>query len=452
MTVQAALDLLGSMVLEDGSRWASRAAPFQWECARSLLDPTEPPFRWESRPRGGSKTTDLGAIVLAAMLMQLPAGAHCDAYAAGREQARLLVDSVDGLVQRTPGLAAMVAVSDYKATTRAGAVLEVMSSDNATAHGRRPHFAVADELCQWPGGSNSRKLWEVIASAMPKVKGARLAIITTSGDPTHWSRKVFDNACRSPLWTVAEIPGPLPWIDPVQLEEQRRMLPESSYARYHLNQWAAAEDRLVRPDDLAACVTLSGPQEAQQGVRYAIGLDVGLKKDRTVAAVCHSEPLDDGREGQRTVLDRLEVWQGSRFRSVELGDVEAWLLHASESYNRASIVADPWQAVGLLQRLRDRRVKVEEYAFTQQSVGRLASQLMLSLRDHRLALPDDPELLDELGSVRLRETSPGVLRMDHDSDGHDDRAIALALASNWLADRSSRRPMRMIYYGPPTYR
>jgi hypothetical protein len=31
--------------------------------------------------------------------------------------------------------------------------------------------------------------------------------------------------------------------------------------------------------------------------------------------------------------------------------------------------------------------------------------------------------------VRLRETAPGVLRIDHDADKHDDRVIALALAS-----------------------
>ncbi len=447
MTV-AALDLLGSVVLEDGERWADRAADFQWECARSLLDPSERPFRWESRPRGGSKTTDLAGILLAAMLTQLPSGARCDAYAGGRDQARLLVDALDGLVQRTPGLASVVEVSDYKATTRSGVILEVMSADAATAHGRRPAFAVADELCQWPSASNARRLWEVVFSSMAKVPGARLAVITTSGDPSHWSRKVFAAASKSPLWSVGEVPGPLQWIDRVQLEEQRRMLPDSAFARYHLNQWTAAEDRLVRPDDLAACVVLSGPQDPREGHSYVVGLDVGLKNDRTVAAVCHSEPLEDGREGRRAVLDRLEVWQGSRFRPVELGAVEAWLLEASRRYNRASIVADPWQAVGLLQRLRDARVRVEEFTFGAQSVGRLASGLLVALRDRRLALPDDEGLLDELGSVRLRETSPGVLRMDHDSDRHDDRAVALALAVNWLGEHGGRRARGRVVYPP----
>jgi hypothetical protein len=84
---------------------------------------------------------------------------------------------------------------------------------------------------------------------------------------------------------------------------------------------------------------------------------------------------------------------------------------------------DPWQAIGLLQRLRSRGVRVEEYTFSATSVGRLASTLHLLIRNRLLALPDDEELLDELRNVRLRETSLGVVRIDHDADQHDDRAI-----------------------------
>ncbi len=428
-----ALDLLGSMVIEDGRRWGDAAAAWQWACAETLLDPAAPPFRWESRPRGGSKTTDIAGILLAAMLCQLPAGARCDAYAGDRDQARLLVDALSGLVQRTPGLAAAVDVGQYKVTTAHGVVLEVLSADAASAHGRRPAWVVADELCQWPGTSNARTLWQVLYSSMPKMAGARLAVISTSGDPAHWSRKVRDAAIASPLWTVAEIPGPLAWISTAQLEEQRRMLPSSAFARLHMNEWAAAEDRLVSPDDLAAAVVLAGPQEPKAGVQYVIGLDVGLKNDRTVAAVAHSEPLIDGREGRRIVLDRLQSWSGTPAQPVQLGDVETWLHEASRRYNRARIISDPWQAVGLLQRLQERGVQVEEYAFSAQSVGRLASELMLALRDRRLALPDDPELLEELASVRLRERAPGVLRLDHDSGRHDDRAVSLALVVMALA-------------------
>jgi hypothetical protein len=169
------------------------------------------------------------------------------------------------------------------------------------------------------------------------------------------------------------------------------------------------------------------------GAHYWIGLDVGLKQDRTAAAICHAEKVD-GDGARRVVLDRLLVWQGSRLRPVKLDDVEHTLLEASHRYNRAEVRLDPWQAVGLGQRLCAKGVRIDEYAFGAQSVGRLASTLHMLLRDRRLSLFDDTELLDELGNVRLRETSPGVLRMDHDPDRHDDRAIALSLAALALVE------------------
>ncbi len=162
-----------------------------------------------------------------------------------------------------------------------------------------------------------------------------------------------------------------------------------------------------------------------------------MNRDRTVAAVCHAEAVlndDHRRVGSRVLLDRMEVWQGSRDSAVQLTDVEQWIEQASSAYNGAHVIADPYQAVGLMQRLQERGVWVRKFDFTAQSVGQLASTLHLLLRNRQLSVPDDPDLLDELAHVRLRETAPGVLRLDHDSDRHDDRAVALALAAHELTE------------------
>ena len=156
-----------------------------------------------------------------------------------------------------------------------------------------------------------------------------------------------------------------------------------------------------------------------------IGLDIGLKRDRTVAALAH-------REERGVVLDRLAVWQGTRARPVVLEDVEAWVIATARDYRSARVIADPWQAVGMLQRIRSHGLEVEEFAFTAASVGRLASALFNAVRDRALSLPPDEELLDELAHVRLREAAPGVFRLDHDPGRHDDRAVALALVVTLL--------------------
>ena len=41
--------------------------------------------------------------------------------------------------------------------------------------------------------------------------------------------------------------------------------------------------------------------------------------------------------------------------------------------------------------------------------------------------------------MRLRESTPGVYRLDHDASGHDDRAVALGLAALALTERTEGR-------------
>ena len=317
----------------------------------------------------------------------------------------------------------------------------VESADAASAYGHLPYFVVVDELAQWPTTRSSRALWEGLISGLPKRPDSRLVVLTTAGDPVHWSHRILDEARNSQRWRVSEMPGPLPWADPDDLAEQARLLTASAYARLHLNRWTGGEDRLVSPEDLAACVRLDGPLPPSIGNRYVIGLDLGLKNDRTALTVCHAERPSPG-EPPRVVLDRIQVLSGSRDRPVELATVEAIAHEAATAY-RAPIRLDPWQAIGLAQRLRARGLTVEEWTFSPVSVGRLAMNLHLLLREHRVALPDDAALLDELGTVRLKETTPGVFRMDHDSNRHDDRAVSLGLAALALTERVEHGPGRI---------
>jgi hypothetical protein len=73
-------------------------------------------------------------------------------------------------------------------------------------------------------------------------------------------------------------------------------------------------------------------------------------------------------------------------------------------------------------------------------------------REHRLALPNDPGLIEELGTVRLRESQLGVYRLDHDSSGHDDQAVALGLAALALTERTEGRGSITIPRSAPVVR
>lgn len=439
----SALDLLASLVLDDGRRWGDVAAPWQWDDAAAVLEPGDgPALHFLTRPRGGSKTTDLAGIAAAVLVEQLPPGGRAYALAADRDQARLVVDALGGLVTRTPGLASAITVDRYAASTPSGARLEVVPADAASSYGLRAHLLIVDELTVWPAAN--REVWTSVLSAAPKVRGCRLVVVGSSGDPAHWSYRVREHARQSRAWRLHEVPGPVPWIAPEALAEQRALLTDSQYARLHLNIWSASEDRLVSVENLAAAVTLGGPQPYHGRVTYRIGVDLGLRHDATAIAVAHAERAGDDGKARRVVLDRMVTFAGTREREVNLGEVEAAIVECWHTYGRPRVRLTPWQAVGLAQRLRRQGIAVEEWSYSARRYGALTSLLYALLRDGLLDLYDAPGLVDELANIRLTETSvPGVLRVTHDAEHHDDMTTALGMAALALVERSGTGPLAL---------
>jgi phage terminase large subunit-like protein len=366
------------------------------------------------------------------LIEQVPPGGRVYGVASDRDQARLLVDALSGFVARTPGLAGAIQVDRYSATTPSGARLEVISADEASSYGLRGHLFVVDELTLWPQAN--RGVWVSVLSAVPKVPSARLVVLASAGDPAHWSYGVRERARVSPAWRLHEVAGPVPWVNEMALLEQKALLTDSQYARLHLNEWTASEDRLVSVEGLAAAVRLDGLQDYRLGVTYRIGCDLGLRHDRTAIAIAHAETVPGART-KRVVLDRMVVFEGTRADEVKLAEVEAALVESWRLYGRPKVRLDPWQAIGLAQRLRSRGISVEEFSYTPQRYGAIASVLYALFRDGLIDIYDDPGLIDELANVRLKETLPGLVRVEHDPGRHDDRAVALGMAATALVER-----------------
>ena len=99
----------------------------------------------------------------------------------------------------TPELQGTVDVQATRVVAlRSGTVLEVMAADASSAYGLLPSMLFLDELCQWPKTANAKEFYVALTSALPKVPGSRLVVMTTAGDPAHWSKKIYDQACGCP--------------------------------------------------------------------------------------------------------------------------------------------------------------------------------------------------------------------------------------------------------------
>jgi hypothetical protein len=435
------LALLLALVLDDGRRWGDVATDWQRADAAAVLDLSGPRMHAITRPRGGSKTTDVAGIACAALVLQAPPASRSYAVAVDQDQAGLLHAAMAGFVRRTPGLGDVLEVRASQVVNRRNAAaLEVLASDADSAWGLLPWLLVVDELAQWRMTRNHADLWAAIVSSHPKSgPSGRLVAITSAGDPGHWSHRVISHARSSSQWRVSETPGPLAWWSVEALAEQRALLTESQYARLIENRWLAPESRLTTVDAIHQCVRRpAGILPAERGVAYVVSLDIGVTDDRTVVAVGHAERTDEG--ATMVVLDRLDAWQGSRRAPVDLVAVGEHIVAMSQSYNRAKLIYDPYNAIHLTQLMRRHGVRCVPFGFNESSVGRLGLLLYRLLRDSLLDLPDDADLIDELANVELAETRRGNPRLTHERGRHDDRAVAIALlAHELLESRVSRR-------------
>jgi hypothetical protein len=432
-------EIMGGLILPSGETWGSAASPVQLETAHQVLA-DDPPARrfFVGRPRGYSKTTDTAAMTISAVLGGIiQPGERAYFCAADRDQARLAADALAGWARRSD-LVGLVSVEANRVRFPAHDVdIEIMSSDAPSAWGRLGSWFVVDELPSWSDTPNSRAYWEAISTSWPKNPRTRVIIIGTASSPVHFSHAVHEAALTDPKWCVLDTHDTAPWIDPSEIAGERARLSAGSFARLWENRWTEAEDHLVTAEDLARCAVLDDwPVRRRTNTRYVIGVDIGVKYDATAIAVCHTETRDGERH---VILDDMDVFRPRRGTQVPLADVERRVETLAKRYGGARVYFDPSQGLGMVQSLLARGVRAEEFRFTAPTNDKMTTTLSQLLHDGLISLPTHHEILDELLTVRVVETSQGLLSIDTRPGLHDDMTDALGIASMRLLERPESR-------------
>jgi len=213
-------------------------------------------------------------------------------------------------------------------------------------------------------------------------------------------------------------------VDPKWLAQQRRTLPPHVFARLHLNEWVDGVGAFLTAAEVDAVFVAELPCTR----KHFVGLDLGTVKDRSVACVVGGGPE------QEVVVTAIETWLPPPGGKVDLQEVEEGVAGLVRSAPAAAVVLDPWQAVQMAQRLRvEHNITAVEYAFTQSSRQKLFARLLDLVRRGKLKALPHPELRKELLGLEVKQTASGW-RADHRRGGHDDHAVALALAAQRLVD------------------
>ncbi len=419
-----------AIVLEDGRRLGDVLEPWQAEDFRALDDPCHR-HAYLGRPRGHSKTGDVGTEAVAELVLGRP-GAQLYVAAVDDDQAALLHADVAGKFRRSPVLGSLVKITRRSITVRAtDSTLTVLSSDAPSAYGLRPDWIAVDELAEW----RRRELWDALWTATGKRAWCRMLVTSTAGwDRTSIAREVWSLAQTEPDWYYSDRGPCASWITDAWREQQRRTLPAHTFARLHLNQWVEGTGAFLLETEVGGIFTETVPTLNGPAV---FGLDLGLAKDRTVLA-CVRGAYDSPLVAVESLLD----WTPRPGARVDLVDVEATVATLARAQH-ATVVVDPWQGVLLAQRLRARGIRVIEYAFTGESRRKLFGSVLDLVRAGRLRCRPHEALRRELLGLEVQETSVGW-RVDHRVGQHDDYIVAVALAAQEAAQVATRGKAEMV--------
>jgi hypothetical protein len=408
-----------AILLEDGRPFGEVIEPWQEEDFAGLDDPHHR-HAYLERPRGHSKTGDLGTEAVTELVVG-PPGAQLYCAAADEDQAKLLHEDVAGKFGRSPLLGPLVKITRSEIVVKpTGSRLRVLAADAPSAYGLRPGWIAVDELAEW----RRRELWDSLWSATGKRRHCRMLVISTAGwDRTSIAWEVRCIAEREADWYLSSRGQCATWIDPAWLAQQQRSLPPHVFARLHANQWVEGVGAFLLAAEVDRIFVDALPEGTGSRV---LGLDIGLAKDRTVLAVVRPDWTT-----KLVVIESLETWAPRPGEKVDLQDVEATTAAVAETL-RAPIVVDPWQGVLMIQRLRARGLEVIEQPFTAESRRKLFGTLLDLIRTGRLRCRSHDELRRELLGLEVQETAAGW-RVDHRVGHHDDHVIAVALAVASLA-------------------
>jgi len=429
-------------VLPTGETYAEGGAPFQGKFFDAVFargeDGIRPRYRllYDERRRGEAKTEDLAAIGLADLFTG-PRRHRSYAVAADSDQAALILDSIAGLVDRSPLLAGQVDILRAIVRNRATrSELRVISSDDRTAFGIRPRLALFDELSL----QTDDRLWSAVWSAIGKNPQSQLVAASMAGfdfASIGWRVRELAASSSSYYFATRENTELAPWLSPEDFEEQRLTLHPADFARCWECRWTEPKGSWITREMFDACLTGTEARRGDARSRYVGFVDVGLVHDPTAIAVVH-------RQGDTVVLDTLLTLQGTRNEPVELEVLEEVVVDLTERFRVREWRFEAPQAVASTQRLQKLLSATVEARYpTAHTQAQLFGTLYQLFANHRLVLFPHEQLRKEALSLATR-TVGGRLKVVDSAAVHQDHVVALGGAADLVLGHNVRARMPAI--------
>ena len=349
-------------------------------------------------------------------------------------QAKVVKGYIEGKIDKSPLLARhVVASTAHEIVLDNRITIAIHPSSFRSIRGLSVVCCICDEIAFWwteEGYANpDAEVIRAVRPAMATFPNPKLLLVsspyTRSGVLWDlWQKR--DSDMDALVWhaTSAEMN---PTLRRSFLEKEQRSDPEN-YRREYLAEFTDAVSSFLPAEAIQRCVvpgrTHLGPD--RERFYYVASIDAAYKGDCFTLCIAHYD-----RSIDKTVVDRLCGWQGTRERPLRLGDVVLpEIKELSRQYGFREIWGDQFGAEPLREIFEHAGFVYEEHTFTNQSKADLYATLRTGILEQRLELLDHEPSLKELRSLELQSLPAGGTRIGHAGHGrvHDDYADAIALA------------------------
>lgn len=338
---------------------------------------------YEEIARKNGKTTRCGPKCFYLSMLDDPIENGGQGYCAAtkEDQAKLLFDELKRMIGVSPSLAKVCKCFHKRIVfPSTQSYMQLLGSDSNSQDGFNPHFVIRDELHAWQ--ERHRKLKEKLETGFGSRRQPLTVTITTAGDDqsTLWSEEhdyavavlesvitgnIVDDSYFAFICAIDHQPLPCfrclgdncPWCggsgtiaadDPfdeacwikanpnlgvsVKLDRLREAANEAkhkptalnSFLRYHCNVRVSSSERLILPEQWAAC---RGELGDWKEADIHGGFDLGRSNDFAAATLVASFPMtDDNGEAFTRYEVRSRSWTcRERAEDVQTAQVAAWV-------------------------------------------------------------------------------------------------------------------------------
>jgi hypothetical protein len=293
--------------------------------------------------------------------------------------------------------------------------------DEDAGRGRRYGVALVDEAGM---ARNLKRVWDAsIRPTLTDFKGSGWFLSTPKGrNDFHEFYQRGADSDAWPEWASFQAPTVSnPFIDPAEVDEARRSLPERIFAQEYLAQFLDSGGGVFRRVTDAIDDTL--PTSAMQAHpdpngSYVIGVDWGRHNDFTVYT-----PVD---------VTTGAVLPPDRFTDINFRMQRDRLAAMAARFPGAPIIVErnSFGEVQAEELQRDPQLgsRVQTFLTTQSSKQQAIEDLALAIEQGQIRLPRVQWLINELMSYDSERLPSGMLRYGAPPGMHDDGVMSLAIA------------------------